>query len=239
MYRIQDAAPGYTCHAARQNGQRGTCRNGIEYSRYDRRDTDDYCLWCEMEIARELLGLTAETCSEGGEPWPEDGDASSVYAYAYGTDGVAAVLDDEQEFYFDASVLDEEPDFDASDDFYQGDVDVADVADQLSVLDTANVQDVQDVSEDAANIDVERGFFMCSVGYRDEECSCGSDDFYYSSRSCIGSDNASDTDTDTDSDTDGDGASLWEDAMDIVVSTESTDSESEDEDEEDGGAKVC
>ncbi|KAI3322121.1 hypothetical protein HD806DRAFT_137787 [Xylariaceae sp. AK1471] len=71
VFKLKEAAPGFTCYEARKNGRRGVCRTGIDWSHYDR-ISEEYCLWCEIEISGEVEDLTAQNCPEGGEPWPED-----------------------------------------------------------------------------------------------------------------------------------------------------------------------
>ncbi|KAI8632459.1 hypothetical protein F5Y19DRAFT_364761 [Xylariaceae sp. FL1651] len=71
VLKLREACPGYTCHEAQNNCRRGVCRTGIEYTHYDR-PAHEPCLYCELESGGDILRLTAETCDEGGEPWPED-----------------------------------------------------------------------------------------------------------------------------------------------------------------------
>ncbi|KAI0460132.1 hypothetical protein F5B21DRAFT_132845 [Xylaria acuta] len=71
VYRLKEAAKGYTCYQARQNRRRGVCRTGIDYSHYDRL-SEECCLFCEIYLGGEVSDLTAEICVQGGEPWPED-----------------------------------------------------------------------------------------------------------------------------------------------------------------------
>ncbi|KAI2636084.1 hypothetical protein GGS21DRAFT_64337 [Xylaria nigripes] len=70
VYKLKEAAPGYTCRQARANRRRGVCRTGIDWSYYDRTATES-CLYCELYHGGEIPLLTAETCEEGTE-WPED-----------------------------------------------------------------------------------------------------------------------------------------------------------------------
>ncbi|KAI1821653.1 hypothetical protein F4861DRAFT_446603 [Xylaria intraflava] len=71
MYKLMEAAPGYTCPEARRNHRRGVCVNGIRWAYYDR-VADEICLFCEVfGLGGEISGITAETCEEGTQ-WPED-----------------------------------------------------------------------------------------------------------------------------------------------------------------------
>lgn len=54
---------------ARENGLRGLCKTGIEYSFYNRQ-TEEQCASCE--IYGQMVYLSAETCPLGDGPWPED-----------------------------------------------------------------------------------------------------------------------------------------------------------------------
>ncbi|KAI0396707.1 hypothetical protein F5Y17DRAFT_418455 [Xylariaceae sp. FL0594] len=122
---MRDAAPGYTCPAARQNGLRGTCRTGVEYTRYDRWDGEDLCAWCELGLASATTTTTTTskgitTTAElsltltstppgagdcGGDPTPEDhsaydADASSGAeedAFAFGQDSESESEDDDED----------------------------------------------------------------------------------------------------------------------------------------------
>ncbi|KAI0103672.1 hypothetical protein GGR51DRAFT_248888 [Nemania sp. FL0031] len=69
VYKLKEAARGYTCYQARKNRRRGICRTGIDYSYYDR-PAEELCLYCE--IFDEIRDITAEVCDEGSEPWLED-----------------------------------------------------------------------------------------------------------------------------------------------------------------------
>lgn len=73
VYKLKEAAKGYTCHEARHNRRRGVCRTGIDYAHYDR-ISEDCCLFCEIYLGGEISNLMADTCNEGNEPWPEDAD---------------------------------------------------------------------------------------------------------------------------------------------------------------------
>ncbi|KAI1203861.1 hypothetical protein F5X97DRAFT_337766 [Nemania serpens] len=71
VYKLREAAKGYTCYQARGNRGRGLCRTGINYTSYDV-FSEDLCLYCELYLSSEIRDLTSETCDEGGEPWLED-----------------------------------------------------------------------------------------------------------------------------------------------------------------------
>ncbi len=71
VFKLKEAVKGYTCYQARINRQRGLCKTGIRWAYYDR-VSEDSCLYCEIYLGGELSDLTAETCDQGGEPWPED-----------------------------------------------------------------------------------------------------------------------------------------------------------------------
>ncbi|KAI0486127.1 hypothetical protein F4859DRAFT_356617 [Xylaria cf. heliscus] len=81
VYKLREAAPGYTCHQARYNRHRGVCRTGIDYSFYDRISEED-CLFCEVYVGGEVSDLTADNCDEGDDPWPEDREDDTVLTLA-------------------------------------------------------------------------------------------------------------------------------------------------------------
>ncbi|KAI1432219.1 hypothetical protein GGR50DRAFT_622107 [Xylaria sp. CBS 124048] len=78
VYKIKNAAPGYTCPQARLNRQRGVCRTGIAWSSYNH-VADENCQYCELYcLTTEISDFTAETCEEG-TPWPEDAEDEEVH----------------------------------------------------------------------------------------------------------------------------------------------------------------
>ncbi|KAI1809236.1 hypothetical protein GGS20DRAFT_580872 [Poronia punctata] len=79
VYKLQEACPGFTCRAARDNKRRGTCRDGIAYSRYHKL-SDELCLSCDLEVELQFITM-AESCPEGGEPWSEDDDDDDVVVF--------------------------------------------------------------------------------------------------------------------------------------------------------------
>jgi hypothetical protein len=93
VLKLREACPGFTCYEARKNGRRGVCQTGINWSHYDRVSAED-CLWCEMAVAGEIDSFTAETCPEGGEPWPEDREGEVPID---GDAGSASLLEEEEE----------------------------------------------------------------------------------------------------------------------------------------------
>ncbi|KAI1298941.1 hypothetical protein F5Y03DRAFT_255958 [Xylaria venustula] len=74
VFKLQDAVGGYTCHQAREYNIRGACKNGINWSHYDRRSEEE-CLFCEVYLGHEISTLNADTCKAGGEPLSGDIDA--------------------------------------------------------------------------------------------------------------------------------------------------------------------
>ncbi|KAI1190127.1 hypothetical protein F5B17DRAFT_388776 [Nemania serpens] len=104
VYKLREAVKGYTCHQARRNKARGLCRTGISYVTYDRY-AEDVCLYCELYLGAEITGLRAETCDEGGEPWPEDREddidvsegGASLKQEDYGPEDEVEETEDEQD----------------------------------------------------------------------------------------------------------------------------------------------
>ncbi|OTA69102.1 hypothetical protein K449DRAFT_446662 [Hypoxylon sp. EC38] len=52
---------GHVCYEARQNGKRGCCRTGVEYTFYDR-IARELCIACELRFP--ISKLNADTCDE-------------------------------------------------------------------------------------------------------------------------------------------------------------------------------
>ncbi|KAI1114428.1 hypothetical protein F5Y14DRAFT_450970 [Nemania sp. NC0429] len=71
VYKLREAAKGYTCHQARRRGRRGICRTGIEYTHYSHQ-SEDLCLYCELYNGAEIRNVTAQNCELGDDQWPED-----------------------------------------------------------------------------------------------------------------------------------------------------------------------
>ncbi|GAW14423.1 hypothetical protein ANO14919_038250 [Xylariales sp. No.14919] len=112
IYKLKEAAKGYTCRQARSNCQRGICKKGIEWSHYDR-TSDENCLFCEIYLGGETSELTANNCDEGGEPWAEDreddvGGGTPVYEEEY--------PDDSPSIYLEAKTEDNIEDYGKGDD---------------------------------------------------------------------------------------------------------------------------
>ncbi|KAI1336583.1 hypothetical protein F5Y15DRAFT_426787 [Xylariaceae sp. FL0016] len=64
---VVEAAPGFTCRAARWSGGRGTCGPGVEYRRYPQRGEFYICGLCEVRFEVEKKGEQCLGCGCGRE----------------------------------------------------------------------------------------------------------------------------------------------------------------------------